>query len=261
MDDDPINNDNLDIGAVGRKNNKVIQDNEGNDDSEINMFTLVDNRKIKMILRLFPYLKNKDLGSKLLIDDESIHYISIREYAEKISDIIKIHTDMLDISKYNVIITDTTAGVGGDSISFAKNFKHVHSIEIDKLRSGYLKNNFEIYECNNITIYNDNCLNVVNKIEDHNVIFCDPPWGLDYKKYTNVKLSLGTEPIELLCNKLMDNTFMEKVPEIIVFKLPKNYDIVHFYKSLNNNNNIYYYDLKKMIILVIIVIKTKPLIN
>ena len=215
------------------------------------------NKKIRTILRLFPYLKNKELCSKLLIDDESIHYISIREYAEKISDIIRIHMEMLDIKKEDIIITDTTAGVGGDTISFAKNFKHVYSIEIDKVRSEYLKNNIGIYDCDNVTIFNDNCLNVINTIENHNVIFCDPPWGLDYKKYSIIRLTLGDTSIELLANKFTDSGYMKKVPEIIVLKLPKNYDIVHFYKSLNNYN-MYYYDLKKMIILVIMI---KKLVN
>jgi 16S rRNA G966 N2-methylase RsmD len=212
------------------------------------------NKKMKMVLRLFPYLKNKELCSKLLIDDDSVHYISIREYAEKISDIIRIHTEMLNIKKEDIVITDTTAGVGGDTISFSKNFKHVYSIEIDKVRSEYLENNIDVYECTNITIFNDDCLNIVNTIEDHNVIFCDPPWGLDYKKYTNLRLSLGDLSIESLCLKLMDLNYMKKVPEIIVLKLPKNYDIVHFYKSLPNHN-MYYYDLRKMLILVIMINK------
>ena len=213
-------------------------------------------KKIKTILRLFPYLKNIDKASKLLIDDESIHYISIREYAEKISDIIKLHLEMIGISKELAVITDSTAGVGGDSISFAKNFKHVNSIEIDKLRSQYLKNNVGIYDCNNVDVINDDCRNIINKIDNHNIIFIDPPWEPgnigSYKQYENLKLPFGDEPIESFCNKLMDSNYMKKVPELIVLKLPKNYDIVHFYKNISNRQ-IYYYNLNKMIILVIAV--------
>jgi hypothetical protein len=49
----------------------------------------------------------------------------------------------------------------------------------------------------------------------------------------------------------MDETYMKKVPKLIVLKLPKNYDTLHFYKTVKNKN-MYYYDLKKMIILVVI---------
>jgi len=212
-------------------------------------------KKIKVILRLFPYLKNIDKASKLLIDDDSVHYISIREYAEKISNIIKLHLEMLNLPKEIIIITDSTAGVGGDTISFAKNFKFVYSIEIDKTRAEYLKNNIEIYDCNNVTVINDNCMNIINKIEDHNVIFIDPPWepgnSGSYKQYDNLRLQFGDESIEKVCNKLMDKQYMKKLPELIILKLPKNYDIVYFYKNVNNKK-IYYYDLNKMIILVIV---------
>jgi len=208
-------------------------------------------KNIKTILRLFPYLENKELSGKLLIDDESIHYISVREYAEKISNIIKTHMEQLDID--DIIVSDATAGVGGDTISFAKNFYHVYSIEIDKTRVEYLKNNITVYNCDNVTVYNDSCLNVIQTIEDHNVIFVDPPWGgIDYKKYVDLRLFLDIEPIENLCLKWMDQSYMKHVPRLIVFKLPKNYDIAYFYKTMKDKK-LYYYDLKKMIILVIVV--------
>lgn len=215
---------------------------------------IIKTRKIKTILRLFPYLKNLDKASKLLIDDESMHYISIREYAEKISEIIKLHLEMINISVSGSIITDATAGVGGDTISFAKNFKHINAIEINKLRCEYLKNNIGIYDCDNVTIINDDCMNILNQIPDHNVIFIDPPWEPDnigsYKQYDKLLLPFCNNPIETICNKLMDIDYMNKIPELIILKLPKNYDIVHFYNHISNKR-IHYYDLNKMIILVI----------
>lgn len=213
----------------------------------------IKSKNIKTILRLFPYLENKELWNKLQIDDDSIHYISIREYAEKISNIIKTHMFNLNFMPNEIIITDATAGVGGDSISFAKNFKHVYAIERDNIRANYLKNNTTVYNCNNVTIFNDNCLHIIPQINDHNVIFVDPPWGgIDYKKYSDLRLVLDTESIENLCLKWMDQTYMKKIPELIVLKLPKNYDISYFYQTVKNKK-IYYYDLKKMIILVIMV--------
>lgn len=213
-------------------------------------------KKIKTLLRLFPYLPDKSLAYRLQIDDDSIHYISIREYAEKISSIIKLHLQMIGINNDVAIITDGTAGVGGDTISFAKNFKYVYAIELNTQRCEFLQNNINIYNLKNIKIINNDCFQCINTIDDHNVIFLDPPWtqipGESYKQYKNLKLLLGTSSLEFCCNKLMDTTFMTKIPELIVLKLPKNYDIIYFYKNINNKN-IYYYDLNKMIILVIMI--------
>lgn len=212
-------------------------------------------KKVAVVLRLFPYLNNKEDAYKLKIDDESIHYISIREYAEKISAIIKENLNRIGIAQQDAIITDATAGVGGDTISFAKNFKLVTAIELDHLRSEYLQNNINIYNCNNVSVINGNCTELVKTIDNHDVVFIDPPWQPDntsYKKYDNLRLSIGDDPIELFCNKLMDETYMKKIPKLIVLKLPKNYDVTYFYNNIVNKK-IYYYDLNKMIILVIMV--------
>ena len=183
-------------------------------------------KDVKTLLRLFPYLKNKELAEKLLIDDESLHYISIREFAEKISNIIKNHLEKLEIAPNSAIITDSTAGVGGDTISFAKTFKYVNSIEISEKRAKYLKNNVDIYDLHNVTVYNDDCNNILNKLDNHNVIFIDPPWETvesgSYKQYKNLRLKLGDIPLETFCNNLMNKDTMMKIPELIVLKLPKN---------------------------------------
>lgn len=214
-------------------------------------------KDIRVILRLFPYLKNKELAKNLLIDDDSIHYISIREYAEKISNIILENLDKIEINKNDAVITDSMAGVGGDTISFAKHLKYVNAIEYDKNRSEYLKNNVKVYDLNNVNVINDDCLNVLNNIDNHDIIFFDPPWETkesgSYKKYKKLKLFVKNIPIEHICNLMMDSSYMKKIPGLIVLKLPKNYDISHFYSNVKKP--IYYYDLDKMIILVIIVNK------
>jgi len=213
--------------------------------------------KQKTLLRLFPYLKDRNKALNLKIDDQSIHYISVREYAAKISNIIKKHLEIINVNSQNAIITDATAGVGGDTISFAHNFKFVYAIEMDKLRSDFLSNNVAIYDLKNVKIYNDDCTKILNHIDNHDVIFIDPPWEPDnesYKKHTNLRLPLGTDfgSIEDYCNKLVDPSYMKHVPKLLVLKLPKNYDTLHFYKTVKNKN-MYYYDLKKMIILVVVV--------
>ncbi len=210
------------------------------------------------ILRLFPYLENKEDGSRLLIDDESIHYISVREYAEKISGIIKSHLSDLKINQKNAVILDTMAGVGGNTISFAKHFGVVISVEINKLRSEYLENNIKIYNCANVTVLNDDCVEVIKKKEKNDlqqcdVIFIDPPWqsgDISYKNFQSLRLSVSpTVTVEQFCRLIMES---DRSPKLIVLKLPKNYDICNFYKKIHDKV-IYFYDLNKMNILVVIV--------
>ena len=178
--------------------------------------------------------------------------------AEKISDIIILHLELLKKNPLKSIITDTTAGVGGDTISFSFKFKHIYAIEINKTRAEYLNNNINVYDLHNVTIFNDNCMDIVKYIDDHDVVFIDPPWETpesgSYKKYDKLKLQFAGDSLENICNTMMSDE-MKKVPSLIVLKLPKNYDIVYFYNNIKNKK-IYYYDLHKMIILVIVNVVT-----
>lgn len=209
-------------------------------------------KKLKTILRLFPYLDNKEKASKLMIDDDSIHYISVREYAQKITSIIEYHLSELGIKNNNAIVTDATAGVGGNAISFGMKFKYINAIELDKTRSDYLINNLKVYDLNNVNVIGGDCTKVLTTIDNHDVIFIDPPWGgKNYKNYDYLRLTLSNIPIENICNGIMNEKWMNCVPSIIVFKLPSNYDIKYFYDNVRSNF-IYFHDLKKMILLVVI---------
>jgi 16S rRNA G966 N2-methylase RsmD len=211
-----------------------------------------DYKNIKTILRLFPYLKDKTKRKNLKIDNESIYYISFREHAQQITNIIEDYLVKLGIDSKDAVITDATAGVGGNTISFGMNFKYVNSIEIDKMRYDYLKNNIDVYGLNNINTINNDCIKVLHELDNHDVIFIDPPWGgKSYKDYNNLKLQLSNIPIEMICKHLCDSNIMKKVPEIIILKLPINYDIFYLYNYLKNKT-IYFHDLKKMYIIVII---------
>jgi len=183
-----------------------------------------------------------------MIDRESISYISLKNHAHKITDIISKH---IKKDKHNIVITDAMAGVGGNSISFAQTFKFLNAIEIDSDRSNYLKNNLQLYELNNVEIFNINMLDIIYKLK-HDVIFIDPPWGgKSYKKYTDLRLKISNIPIEDICNNLLTKKISHHPPNTIVFKLPKNYDLRYFFKNVMSNN-IIFYNMKKMYILVVI---------
>lgn len=209
---------------------------------------------MRKTLRLFPYLKDKSKVTQLKIDKESIHYITVREYSNKIAEIITDHLKRINITE-NIVITDCTAGVGGDTLTFGRFFNKIYAIEINKLRSEYLQNNINLYDFKNITVINDNCINYIPTIYDHNVIYVDPPWepnGIgSYKNYSKLTLPFCGMQLENFCNKMFDSSYMKHVPSLVLLKLPKNYDMTHFYNNIHNKY-VYYYDLGKMIILVLL---------
>jgi 16S rRNA G966 N2-methylase RsmD len=227
------------IKELQDKENKVIQENQ--EEMQANL---------KIITRIFPFISTKTDMSKIQIDKESLRYVSLKESASDITQIILNSSIKKRLTK--IIITDSMAGVGGNSISFCKKFSRVYSIELDEARSKMLSNNLlQVYKFTNVTIFNNDFLKVIRTITDHNVIFLDPPWGGKcYKDVKKLTLNIGDLSLEKICNDLLDDKIMIRVPEIIILKLPKNYDINYFYRNLTNKH-IYYHDLKKMIILVI----------
>ena len=209
---------------------------------------------IKTLKRIFPYLNDINKTQKLLIDKESIHFISLKEDAEQISQIICECLQKHNKVALDCVITDATAGVGGNVISFSQFFKKIYAIEIDNKRCEYLINNLKIYDITNVEIINGNCTEYLSQIEDHDVVYADVPWGgTEYKESEILRLNFCNQSIENFCLDLLKPQIMKKVPLLIVMKLPKNYDIPYFFKRINEHNKpIYFYDLKKMFVLVIL---------
>jgi hypothetical protein len=170
---------------------------------------------------LFPPI-NSSLISFLKIDYASKIYISEYKISSQITNIILSY--LKDEKK--IIVTDATAGVGGNSLTFGLYVWHVNSVEIDYQRSMYLGQNAHLYHLDNLTVYYYDYLEIMNKlIQD--VIFLDPPWGgSEYKFKKNVRCLLSEIPIEDLCLKLREKT------KLIALKLPLNYDLDYLKKKL-----------------------------
>lgn len=197
--------------------------------------------------RLFPYNGDKYLWNKLLIDNDSVTYISNPNDAKIISDIIYDNCNKFNLE--NIYITDATAGTGGNVISFLENFKYVNAIEINPLRYKFLLNNIDAYNLGNITVYCDDCVNLLFTIEKQDVVFIDPPWGgKSYKDKNNIRLGISGIDIEDLCIKLKD---AKSKPNIIALKLPSNYDFKYFYNKLKTLYTIVLYKLYKMNIVIL----------
>lgn len=205
----------------------------------------------KNILRIFPYIKDKKKLNKLKIDDSSVKFITYREIASKISSILINYLNKINKTVDDIFITDATAGVGGNTISFAINFGFITAIELDDLRCNYLKNNLEIYELKNVKIICGDAIEELKNIDKQDIVFIDPPWGgINYKISKNLRLKLSEKSIEELCNELLNSNDYKMNPKIIVLKLPINYDFDYLYSNMKNME-IILYKLKKMYLCIV----------
>jgi 16S rRNA G966 N2-methylase RsmD len=227
-----IKNDNNNIS----RNMQLSYNNSYEEDKKNDQFK-------NTMMRLFPELNDNNLLFKLKTDEVGKYSISLPKTAKIISTIIYHHILKLNLLNDKITITDATAGIGGNTISFAKTFNKVNSIEINKERFLYLENNIKVYELDNVITINDNYIKIMNNLKQ-DVVFIDPPWGgRNYKKKKKLKIELSNICLSELCNSIKNNA------KLIVLKVPLNYDLNSLIESINAN--IYKYRIKKMFILII----------
>ena len=184
---------------------------------------------IEKLMEIFPKNKNPE---DLRITDIGVYSITKKNEAYFITNLI---TKFFGNEK--ISITDSTACVGGNTISFILNEQiwHVNSVELNKLHFDILKHNIKSYkESDKIVFYNNNYLNIMNELKQ-DVIFYDLPWGgIDYKKNEMIMLGLYDD----------DNNYV-KITEIVneqknnsklqVLKLPLNFDFTNFFHEIIYN--------------------------
>lgn len=179
----------------------------------------------------FPEKKGIDI-SKLQISNVGKYSIS------KPDDALLINKIIFKYLKKNkkFIITDATANNGGNTIHFAFDSHHVNAIEIDTEQFNILKHNINTYGLKNVTLYNDDYLNVMKTIRQ-DVIFIDAPWGGPlYYKIKDLDLFLGKQNIVNVVKDLYD----VKAFKLCVLKVPRNYNFTRlFNKILNIKFDIY----------------------
>lgn len=190
--------------------------------------------------RYFPYLFNKTYDL-LKIDNTGKFSISCPRDAEFITNVIIKAITKLNLVSHQIVITDATAGVGGNTISFEKHFCKVNAVENDLLRYNYLVNNMKVYNATSTVFFNEDYVSIHLDLEQ-DVVFLDPPWGgPEYKNQDNIRITLSAVSIETIVNNLIQNKKMA----IVVLKLPLNYDYEFFdtcfptnEKHQNKNMNI-----------------------
>ncbi len=153
----------------------------------------------------------------LKITDKGLYSISKPQDAEWITNEIK------SIFPNIKTIIDGTAGIGGDVISFSRNFENVIGIELNKVHYDVLENNVKALRLDNVKIYQDNILEYYKNIEnkEHVIFFMDPPWGgKKYKNFKNFILKIGKYCIHEFVEELYKTGYKQ-----IVLKAPLNLNI------------------------------------
>jgi 16S rRNA G966 N2-methylase RsmD len=196
--------------------------------------------------RLFPWKQGIDRNN-IHMDYECISYITVPRDSEKIAQLISNKMKKYK-EKKEITIIDSTACVGGDSITFCDNFGIVIPIEIDKSRYENLLYNLNLYNINNAFPINGNCLEVIFDITiDIDCIYVDPPWGgKDYKNMEKIELQLGDKKLE----EVID-IFFKKNIKLVIVKLPKNYNYDNLLSKLKKYNVTLNKEIKKIDILLV----------
>lgn len=185
----------------------------------------------------FPPTKNMN---KLKITNVGIYSVSKPADAEWITEKIIENVD----NPKKLVITDGTASVGGNTISFSKFFKSVNSIEMSKIHSDILKNNIDVYDLKNINIINGDSLEEIPKLKQ-DIVFLDAPWsGVKYKKQKNLKLYMSGKILNAIVNDFFNYA------TTIVLKVPYNFDYGHFITNVNTEKIIIYKALKFRLIII-----------
>lgn len=131
----------------------------------------------------------------------------------------------------NIIITDATGGIGGNSLIFCRSFGFVNVVEINKLNTEIIKHNLK--EFKNKTIINGNYISHFIHLKQ-DIVFLDPPWGANYKRYTEIDLYLNEISINKIISLLYDKC------NIVILKAPRNFIVKKINKWFISVHPVYY---------------------
>ena len=152
---------------------------------------------------------------KIQVDEVALYSITEGRLAEQQSELFA------GIIGAAATITDATACVGGNTISFARHFAHVNSVELSVQRSQMLQNNVDVVGLHDkVTVYNGDYTVLMNTLVQ-DAVFFDPPWGgPDYYKSNALDMFLGPHNIIDIIRKLLD----ERRATFVFMKAPLNYN-------------------------------------
>ena len=190
----------------------------------------------------FP-LKNGVDYSAVKVSKIGDYSITRPQFADNISTLIKSKFIILakngkesKESKENGSITDATAGMGGNTLSFAKHFAVVNSVEYDPYHCDFLKNNVKVYGYSSkVDVYCESYLDIGDKLKQ-DIIFFDPPWGgEDYMKRKMIDLFIGDVNVVDIIEKRLRNG----EAKLVALKAPRNFDFDKLKKIKNSKGAVH----------------------
>jgi len=229
-----IHNNNNNNNNNNNKNNNNNNNNINNNDYE-DLDYLKNNNLEQYINTLKKYFPNEENINYKNLELNKIGLYSISKPAatKQIIEIIKDKLNLLNLKPENLTITDATAGLGGDTIAFAHEFKAVNSIEIQEPHHKAIKNNAELFNLTNIKHINADYTKVYSALKQ-DIVFIDSPWGgTEYSanNIANMRLFGSKLPFIDFIQKLLDKQ------TIIFLKTPSNFDLEGLRTIINKTNN------------------------
>lgn len=157
------------------------------------------------------------LQQQIQMDEEASYSVTQMELAERTT--VRILSALGWSDHAQIAITDATACVGGNTISFAKHFASVNAVEIDPVKAGMLAANCALLcEPGVVTVHCGDFTSAELQARlQQRVVFFDPPWGgEDYDK-EQVELFLSGKSLASVCRGLVGKA------EFVALKVPFNF--------------------------------------
>jgi hypothetical protein len=182
---------------------------------------------VEKVTEIFP--KTDESINRVRITDVGLYSITKKNEAFFITNLITKY-----FGESQIVITDSTACCGGNTISFLLHpqIEKVNSIEINDLHFEILKNNIELYKNHSkVELIKSNYLDVAHNLEQ-DVIFYDLPWGgKNYIEKEEITLGLYTNNSFFISLSSIVNQMKEKT-KLQVLKIPLNFGFTKFLREI-----------------------------
>jgi len=183
---------------------------------------------VEKICEIFP--KPNEPAENIRVTDIGLYSITKKNEAYFISNLITKY-----FGENKIIITDSTACCGGNTISFLLHpqIHKVNSIEINDLHFDILRNNVNLYKnVNKVNLIKGNYLNYSRTLEQ-DVIFYDLPWGgRQYIEKEEINLGLINNDGLFVSMSAIINQMKDRA-KLQVLKIPLNFAFTNFLKEID----------------------------
>lgn len=168
-------------------------------------------------IKLFPAEHNVD-RMKARIGSESKTVMTYPDDAAAVTQLIVSKIPSHQHKK--IVVTDATAHVGGNTLSFSKAFKQVNAVEVNPVYFECLQHNINLYKRKNVRCIEGDYIQLMRSLHQ-DIVFIDPPWGgVGYRMHTRISLQVSNMDLSsIIVSLLSQNTWM------IVVKAPLSFDI------------------------------------